>query len=251
MDPISGLFMLLILIAFVYGMFTAYQKFVVEAGLFDTPTPPPVESTQVVQSAPTGEVPGVNSVKGRPLSSATPKTLYWFGNTEKLVADGRAKTASACYEASKARGANNWGWDRKNKSCFAYLDSNMLTAMSDKTKVDGISQYVVGCTEPGVTPISGCMDLTSGHTVRGYIGTHTLTSTDRVTYEQCRNIVRDKGYDLFLYTTNRYKHSGDHAAQCWTPNDLEASRGFLGTNDDISHITACTDPSKKVANACE
>lgn len=251
MDPISGLFTLLILIAFAYGMYLAYQKFVVEGGLFETPAPPPVESTQVVQSAPASEVPGVNSAKGRPNSSAvhTGKQIYYYGNSEKLLGDGRAKTASVCYEVSKQRGINNWGWDRKNKSCFAYVDSNVMTAMSDKTKVEGTSQYVVGCSEPGVTPLQGCMDLTGGDRVRGLPGsTHSVIDNGPVSFDQCRKIALDKGYDTFLYTPNRY--AGVHVARCFS-KDSEEVRGYTGDVTDMNHMVACTDPSKKVANACE
>lgn len=251
MDPISGLITLIVLIAFAYGMYLAYQKFVVEGGLFDTPAPAPVESTQVVQLVSKGEVSGVNSEKGRPNSASvhTGNSIFYYGGTEKLLGDGRAKTASVCYETSKTRGINNWGWDRKNKSCFAYVDSNILTAMSDKTKVEGTSQYVVGCTEPGVTPKQGCMNLTGGDAMRGLPGsTHAVIDGGPVSFDQCRKIAQEKGYDTFLYLPNRY--AGGIPAQCWN-KDSEEVRGYTGDVTDMNHIVACSDPTRKIANACE
>lgn len=252
MDPISGLLTMLILIAFAYGMYLAYQKFVIEGGLFDTPAPEPIESVQPAQAPSIWDVPGVNSERGRPTSAAvhTGNSIKYYGNTEKLVGNGRAKTAGVCYEASKARGINNWGWDRKNKSCFAYVDSNILTAMSDSTMVEGKSDYAVGCTEPGVTPKQGCMDFTGGDVVRGDKSTSNSAELgNNVSFDQCRKTALNDGYDSFLYRTNRY--NGTNINKCYGINNIEDIRGFTGDVTNMKELNACADPSKKVINACE
>lgn len=253
MDPISGLFTLLILIAFAYGMYVAYQKFVVEGGLFETPEPVITQPTTPAPTPSVWEVSGVNSERGRPSSDAvySGKKIKYYGGGEKLLANGRAKAASVCYDYSKSLGINNWGWDRKNKSCFAYIDSNILSAMSDATKVEGKSDYAVGCTEPGLSPKQGCMDFTGGDVVKGNKSTsHTTIGTD-ISLEQCRKAAQDNGFDAFLYTTNRYQSATDHTTKCWSLNNPEDLRGYTGDVTDISHLNGCTDKSKKIANACE
>lgn len=250
MDPVSGIIALVLLIAFVYGMYVAYQKFVVEGGLFDVPDSSPTEPTEPTSAPSPWDVPGVESERGRPSIAAVHagNPIHWYGGNDKLLGNDRAKTASVCYELSKARGIDNWGWDRKNKSCFAYVDSNLLTAMNDSTKVEGKSDYIVGCTEPGVSPAQGCMDFTGGDVVRGLTGDiHGIINNGPVSFDQCRKIAQDKGYDTFLYTPNRY--GGVHDAVCWS-KDSEEMRGYTGNNTDMSHMVGCTNPSKKIINAC-
>lgn len=262
MDPISGLLTMLILIAFAYGMYLAYQKFVIEGGLFDTPAPEPIESVEPAQAPSIWDVPGVQSVRGRPDNRAVfggttgndgtvyaANSILYYGGNEKLLGNGRAKTASVCYEASKARGINNWGWDRNNKSCFAYVDSNILTAMSDPNKFTGKADYAVGCTQPGVSPLTGCIDFREGNVVRGNKSNNFAQLTRSVSFDQCRKISRDSGYDMFMYTTNR--QNWVNPAVCWGINDTESVRGFTGNNSDVEHMNACADPSKKIVNACE
>lgn len=253
MDPISGLFVLLILIAFAYGLYLAYQKFVVDGGLFQTPEETTVQTTTPVVTAPAGEVPGVNSVKGRPAGGAVNmgNTIGYYGGSEKLIGDGRAKTASACYEASKARGINNWGWDRQTKSCYAYVDSNILSAMSDPLKVENTSRYITGCTEPGVSPTQGCLNWINGNIAKGWNDVANTNKTQNVSLEQCREIIRDEGFDSFLYMTNRYTGSlGSDSSRCAAVTDSQKHLGFTGSNSDISHILGCVDPSKKIKDGC-
>ena len=247
MDPGGLIVMLIILVLFAGAMYVGYQKFVVEGDLLKTPTVEPSTPTEPPSSS---DVPGVDSAKGRPNANAvySGQAILYYGGGNTIPA-GQAKTASVCYEASKARGINNWAWDRKDKLCFAYTDSNIFTAMNDNTNVEEKSRYVVGCTEPGVTVNRGCMDYTTGNLVKGITSTHAYTNKNNVSFEDCRKIVRDLGYDAFIYTTNRYQ--GTIPTQCYYYADAETLRGYTGDNNDISHMSGCTDPTKKVINACQ
>jgi hypothetical protein len=114
-------------------------------------------------------------VKGRPLRSAYSNQshpgapIHYYAGGGDIVPKGMAKTASVCYEASKARGINNWAWDRKDKRCFAYTDSSLFTVMNNKDYVQDKGRYIIGCTEPGVTVAQGCVDFSGGDKVRGYL----------------------------------------------------------------------------------
>jgi hypothetical protein len=193
----------------------------------------------------------VDSAKGRPNASSTwgNKKIYYYGEGGDIVPKGMAKTASVCYEASKARGINNWAWDRKDKRCFAYTDSNLFTVMNDNALVQDKGRYIIGCTEPGVTVAQGCMDYTTGNFVRGITSTHAYAGKDKVSFEDCRKIVGDLGYDSFLYTPNTYM--GNNDLSCYYYADPETLRGYTGSNSDFNHISGCVDPSKKVINGCQ
>jgi len=176
--------------------------------------------------------------------------IHYYGGGGAIVPKGMAKTASVCYEASKTRGINNWAWDRKDKSCFAYTDSILFTVMNDNALVQDRSRYVVGCTEPGVTVAQGCVDFTSGNKVRGYLGDKTHHSlgdvTNGMTLDDCRKYLREQGHDSGIYVSDRY-----WGPYCYYYSNAEDLRGYTGKNDDPGHITMCADPSKKVINGCQ
>ena len=254
MDPASLIVMLMILALFAGAMYFGYQKFVVEGDLFDTQAPmEPSEPSEPSVTPSSSDVPGVDSMKGRPEPAGMdgydpPISIY--GGGDYIIPKGQAKTASACYEASKARGINNWAWDRKDKSCYAYTDSTLFTMMNDNAKIEDKSRYVVGCTEPGVTVAQGCTDFTGGNLVKGfmsdvgYVGMGNNTTT--MSLEECRKYAGEQGYDSFMYASDR----------AWGPHchyyvDAEGLRGWTGNNSDFGHVSGCVDPSKKVINACQ
>ena len=265
MDPGSLIAVLIILALFVGAMYFGYQKFVVEGDLFKTPTVEPSTPTEPSPTPSSSDVPGVDSAKGRPLRSTSliwdpttnankvPAEYYpisYYGGGGDLVPVGQAKTASVCYEKSKAMGLNNWAWDRKDKKCFAYTDSTLFTVMSDNALVEDRSRYVVGCTEPGVSVAQGCTDFMSGNKVRGFMGDKTHVglgaSGNTMSLEDCQKHLREQGYDLGFYVSDR--HWGPH---CYYYPNAEDLRGFTGNNSDTGHVTMCADPSKKVINACQ
>src|SRR6056300_1855456 len=268
MDPGSLIVILILLALFAGALYFGYQKLVVD-DVFDLTQEPtePTEPTEPSSTPSSSDVPGVDSVKGRPLRSTA---CIWDGATQScpdpnaynpihyyagggdIVPKGMAKTASVCYEASKARGINNWAWDRKDKRCFAYTDSSLFTVMNDNALVEDRSRYVVGCTEPGVTVTQGCVDFSGGDKVRGYlamdVGPHTGMGdvTNGMTLEDCQKYLRDQGYDSGFYVSDR--SWGPH---CYYYNNTEDLRGYTGNNNDVGAITMCSDPSKKVINACQ
>src|SRR6056300_139 len=254
MDPGSLIVILILLALFAGALYFGYQKLVVD-DVFDLTQEPTEPSTPTEPSAPpsSSDVPGVDSVKGRPLKPTTAnKSIHYYAGGGDIVPKGMAKTASVCYEASKARGINNWAWDRKDKRCFAYTDSSLFTVMNDNALVEDRSRYVVGCTEPGVTVTQGCVDFSGGDKVRGYlamdVGPHTGMGdvTNGMTLEDCQKYLRDQGYDSGFYVSDR--HWGP---QCYYYNNTEDLRGYTGNNNDVGAITMCSDPSKKVINACQ
>ena len=248
MDPASLIVMLMILALFAGAMYFGYQKFVVEGDLFDTQAPmEPSEPSEPSVTPSSSDVPGVDSMKGRPLTSGQ-ESIYGGGGS--IIPKGEAKTASVCYEASKARGINNWAWDRKDKRCYAYTDSTLFTLMNDNTKIDDKSRYVVGCTEPGVTVAQGCTDFTGGNLMRGYmysidyrgLGENTRT----MSLEECRKYAGEQGYDSFMYVSDRA-----WGPYCHYYADAEGLRGWTGDNSEFGHVSGCVDPSKKVINGCQ
>lgn len=261
MNLVDLIIMLVVLVMFAGAAYFAYQKIVVEGGLFDTTT----TSTEPVTSETTsslgtpgevsGGVSGVDNMKGRPGSAASNSGTKYFGGGEKLIPNGDAKTADVCRDYSRTMGVNNWGWDRRNKSCFAYIDGGILTAMgeTDANKVEGKNEYIVGCTEPGLQVLDGCYDLTKGNVVRGYRmdGGHDYgTGTKIMSAEACRAYANENGYEAFGIRTLR--HSGIAAGSCFFYRDAEVGlKGFVGSNDELSHLSYCTDPSKKIVDGCQ
>ena len=253
MDPASLIVMLMILALFAGAMYFGYQKFVVEGDLFDTQAPTePSEPSEPSVTPSSSDVPGVDSAKGRPNGSklAPSHVISYYGGGGDIIPKGQAKTASVCYEASKARGINNWAWDRKDKRCYAYTDSTLFTMMNDNTKIEDKSRYVVGCTEPGVTVAQGCTDFTGDNLVRGFLypATHVGLgdNTKTMSLEECRKYAGEQGYDSFFYVSDTAW--GPH---CYYYVDAEKLRGWTGDNSDFGNISGCVDPSKKVINACQ
>ena len=164
---LSSLFVTLIILALFAGtMYVGYQKFVVEGGLLKTPavesTPSSTEeSSSTAPGEVTGGVPGVDNMRGRPVAAVAPQGIKYYGGNDKLVPNKEAKTADVCKEYSASNGINNWGWDRTNKSCFAYIDASIFSAMTDKTKVEAPSQYIVACTHPAFKVYARCKNMTS------------------------------------------------------------------------------------------
>ena len=258
MDPASLIVMLMILALFAGAMYFGYQKFVVEGDLFDTQAPmEPSEPSEPSVTPSSSDVPGVDSMKGRPNPNGVYKDeagklfpISYYGGDGDIIPKGQAKTASVCYEASKARGINNWAWDRKDKRCYAYTDSTLFTMMNDNTKIEDKSRYVVGCTEPGVTVAQGCTDFTGGNLVKGWMNgighTGMGDNTNTMSLEECRKYAGEQGYDSFFYVSDT--HWGPH---CYYYPDAEGLRGWTGDNSDPNHVSGCVDPSKKVINGCQ
>jgi hypothetical protein len=250
MDLASLIVTLILLALFAGALYFGYQKLVVD-DVFELTQEPVEVSTPMEPSATpsSSDVPGVDSVKGRPLKPTTAnKSIHYYAGGGDIVPKGMAKTASVCYEASKARGINNWAWDRKDKRCFAYTDSSLFTVMNNKDYVQDKGRYIIGCTEPGVTVAQGCVDFSGGDTVRGYLPDYTGMGdvTNGMNLEECRKYLRDQGYDSGFYVSDR--HWGPY---CYYYKDTEDLRGYTGNNNDMGHITMCSDPSKKVINACQ
>src|SRR6056300_523041 len=255
MDLASLIVTLILLALFAGALYFGYQKLVVD-DVFELTQEPVEVSTPMEPSATpsSSDVPGVDSVKGRPLRSAysnqshSGAPIHYYAGGGDIVPKGMAKTASVCYEASKARGINNWAWDRKDKRCFAYTDSSLFTVMNDNALVQDKGRYIIGCTEPGVTVAQGCVDFSGGDKVRGVLPDHTGMGgvTNGMNLEECRKYLRDQGYDSGFYVSDR--HWGPY---CYYYNNTEDLRGYTGNNNDTGHITMCSDPSKKVINACQ
>ena len=237
MDPASLIVMLMILALFAGAMYFGYQKFVVEGDLSDTQAPTePSEPSEPSVTPSISDVPGVDSMKGRPLTSGQ-ESIYGGGGS--IIPKGEAKTASVCYEASKARGINNWAWDRKDKRCYAYTDSTLFTMMNDNAKIEDKSRYVVGCTEPGVTVAQGCTDFTGGNLVKGWMNgighTGMGDNTNTMSLEECRKYAGERGYDSFMYASDR--GWGPH---CHYYSDAEKLRGWTGRQFRFrKHIGVC------------
>ena len=258
MDPVGLIVMLIILALFAGAMYVGYQKFVVEGDLFKTQETVELPTTPESSYRAPGEVPGgvagVDNMKGRPYASAAPAGIKYYGGSDKLVPDGEAKTADVCKEFSASNGINNWGWDRINKSCFAYIDSSFLSAMTEKDNVEAPSQYIVGCTNPGVKVYEGCRDMDSGNVVWGYTSAGNTNGPGTVmSLEACRALANDEGYDAFGYRTNRHSGLNDAGGgSCFYYKDPEAGlTGWSGNLTDKAHMTTCTDPSKKVKGGCQ
>jgi hypothetical protein len=250
MDLASLIVTLILLALFAGALYFGYQKLVVD-DVFELTQEPVEVSTPMEPSATPSitDVPGVDSVKGRPLKpDHATASIHYYAGGGNIVPKGMAKTASVCYEASKARGINNWAWDRKDKRCFAYTDSTLFTVMNNKDYVQDKGRYIIGCTEPGVTVTQGCTDFSGGDKVRGYLSPHTDMGdvTNGMNLEECRKYLRDQGYDSGFYVSDR-----NWGPYCYYYPDTEDLRGYTGNNNDTGHITMCSDPSKKVINACQ
>jgi hypothetical protein len=278
MDLASLIVTLILLAMFAGALYFGYQKLVVDDVFELTKEPVEITTTPIEYSPPPpGEVSGVDSKRGRPALTAAHKyndpacdwrdvngcknRIPWYANTEQIVPAGQAETADVCRDFSRSMGINHWGWDRKKKSCFAYVDSSFLNAMSIRDGIEGISDYSVGCTEPGLKVLDGCRDMTKGDVVWGlkYPAERFKYNYASVPYHQswggiksfeaCRKEANNKGYDMFTFRGSRdTSRAFGYCAYVRKPED---HKGFTGDYGGKAYMTACTDPSKKVVNACQ
>ena len=250
---------LMILALLAVAMYFVYQKFVVEEDLVDTRAPMEPSVTPSVtppsSDVPPGGVSGVDNMRGRVKANAAPVGIQYYGGNDKLVPKGQAKTADVCKEFAISNGINNWGWDRIDKSCFSYKDSSILSAMDNKNNIEGSSRYITGCVNPGVKVYDGCMDMTRLNPAWGvkggegnwYVG----GPAEVMSLEECRALANDEGYEAFGYRTNRHGNVTTHGS-CFYYADPQATlTGWVGNLGDKAHLTACTDPSKKVKDGCQ
>lgn len=280
---LGNLIVTLILLAIFAGaMYVGYQKFVVEGDLLkpqetvELPTTPS-DGSITAPGEVSGGVSGVDNMKGRPAFNASsynndPKCNWavvdgcvnripWYGNTENVVAPGQAKTADVCRDFSRSMGINHWGWNRRDKSCFAYIDSSFLNVMSTDAGIEDKGKYIVGCTESGLKVLDGCRDMTKGDVVWGAkpgVNVFDWQTNDPIvqswggikSFEACRQEANDLGYDMFIYRGSR-DHNSSPAGFCGWNKKPETFKGFTGNYATKQYMTACTDPSKKVVNGCE
>ena len=255
MDITSAIVTIIIIAVFAGAMYIAYQKYVVEGDLLKPQETAELSSDSSItaQDEVPGGVAGVDNMRGRVSRTAAPETINYHGGNDKLVTDGEAKTADVCKEFASLNGINNWGWDRRNKSCFAYVDSSILSAMTDKSKIEGPSEYIVGCTNPGVKVQDGCRDMIDGNTVWGVKSPAQTTNGNGnvMSFDACRALANEEGYDAFGYRTNRHDYFQAHGA-CFYYNDPQIDlTGWVGNLNDQKHLTACTNPSRKVKGGCQ
>lgn len=282
MDLGNLIVMLILLAIFGFVVYFGYQKVVVEGDLFKTqetvelPTTPS-DGSITAPGEVMGGVSGVDNKKGRPAFAQAsynndpacnwvdvngcPNRIPWYGSTENVVPAGQAKTADVCRDFSRSVGLNHWGWNRRDKSCFAYIDSSFLNAMSTSDGIEEPSKYIVGCTDSGVKVLDGCRDMTKGDVVWGAkpgVNVYDWQTNDPIiqswggikSFEACRQEANDKGYDMFIYRGSRDPNASP-AGFCGWNKRPETFKGFTGNYANKGIMTACTDPSKKVVDGCE
>ena len=202
--------------------------------------------------------------------------VYYPGTYGFSVKAGGAPTPKKCYEWAKRNGVNHWGWRRNDKSCFNYADPSILTLMRYRDDTHNQTNVKIGCTEPGVKVMNGCLDWSKGNMVWGKLGDGnksavtsalnagklkkfipavTSTYLPTTSFEECRAAAAEKEYDAFVYKTNR---NDNDPATCYGVynNSLDLYDflgGKVGVNkiDDYRYITACTDPEKSVRTGCK
>jgi len=200
--------------------------------------------------------------------------VYYPGTYGFSVKAGGAPTPKKCYEWAKRNGVNHWGCRRNDKSCFNYADPSILTLMRYRGATHNQTNVKIGCTEPGVKVMNGCLDWSKGNMVWGKLGDGKLrkfivsgllrNGDERPglenfmrtrSFEECRAAAAEKEYDAFVYTTNR--HDNDPATCYGVYNNSLDLYDFLGGKvgsdmiDDYRYITACTDPEKSVRTGCK
>ena len=98
------------------------------------------------------------------------------------------------------------------------------------------------------------MDMTRLNPVGGYKGGGHAGGPDKVmSFEACRALANDEGYEAFGYRTNRHPSvtiSGFGSCFYYTDPQRDLT-GWVGNLGDKAHMTACTDPSKKVKDGCQ
>ena len=218
-----------------------------------------VEEAPVVEEEPKVEL-GFDSISMKPGHPRVKKDEdhYAYNDTWYSVRPGRAKTAKDCWEHAKRNDIPSWGFRKHDKSCWHYQDSVLL---SEPAKPGSEANHTVGCTEHGVDVDDGCIDFKTGHTVWGHRKKalqapgvvhqwHDLgTGGTRMTHEQCRKKgkkagIKVVGYRTSLHPTNEWK------ATCWGYHDDNTTKGWAGNASDYSHITMCTEKTKKVREGC-
>jgi hypothetical protein len=98
MDPGSLIVILILLALFAGALYFGYQKLVVD-DVFDLTQEPTEPSTPTEPSAPpsSSDVPGVDSVKGRPLKPTTAnKSIHYYAGGGDIVPKGMAKKRPVC-----------------------------------------------------------------------------------------------------------------------------------------------------------
>lgn len=195
--------------------------------------------------------------------------MYYTG-THGPILKGEGVTPKACYDWAKRHGLNHWGWRKNDKSCFFYADPSILTIMRYADDITNRDNVKIGCTEPGMYVINGCMDWTKGDmawgkledatikkikTNYGSVGANHRTST----FDECRRFAADQEYDAFVYATNRHSDlNEDKPASCYGVYKSSVDLyDFLGSKagadkvDDYRYISACVDSTKKVHKGCK
>lgn len=171
-----------------------------------------------------------------------------------LVGAGQANSWKDCQEAARREGHKSWGYRKNDKSCWAYYDNNFMMNMRNPGTRSPDSNVKLGCTEPGVLLSEGCEDWSKGDRVRGYGG-----SGQRVTLgpdhqglslSQCIAKGKAKGIDAIFYHTQSHPDRR-FTATCYEIKDSYNLTGYTGSKEDIAHVQACTDPSKKIINGCQ
>jgi hypothetical protein len=160
----------------------------------------------------------------------------------------RLRTSVKIYSSSL--GINHWGWDRQSPN---HALPTWIAAFSVRwqkrimwTKKVNTS---LGVLNPGVKVYEGCRDMIKGNPVWGYSSTGGERPNGPGTvmsFEACRAVANDEGYDAFGYRTNRHD-SNKQSGSCFYYSDPEAGlTGWAGDLTDKKHMSACVDPSKKV-----
>ena len=173
-----------------------------------------------------------------------------------IVPVGQAKTWADCQAAAKRLGLKSWIYNKTNKSCSAYVDNNYLARMREPRYVDPAQKtnFIVGCTDSGVTLGEGCENWVTGDRVRGSGGSSRRVELEPkqqgISLDQCIQKGKSQGKDAIFYHTANFPDQR-YAATCYEITDPDNLVGFMGTPNDYNHVQACTDPSKKIINGCQ
>ena len=176
----------------------------------------------------------------------------WVQN--HLVGVGQANSWKDCQKAARREGHKAWGYRKNDKSCWAYFDNNFMMNMRNPGSRNTERNLKVGCTESGVLLSEGCEDWSKGDRVRGAGGAGQRVELgpnhQGLSLDQCIAKGKAKGIDAIFYYTNSHPDRR-YTATCYEIKDSYNLTGFVGNKDDMAHVQACTDPSKKVINGCQ
>ena len=196
----------------------------------------------------------MDQVKGHPIKKGGDHVAS--GGNWSVVGAGDAPTAEDCYNFSKDNDLSHWGWRRSDKSCWVYMDTNLLTLMKDTSGIQRGSQanHTIGCTKPGTTVAEGCIDRGAGNIVWGHkngpAGFYGIGGQTKMSMEQCREMSKEQGFESFSYRTNFHPNDA-WTTTCFVNNDHRDLKGWVGNGGDKAHLTGCVDPSKKVRDGCQ